>query len=108
MHGRLFTSPSALVAQALSDSAQVLGLDVDRFQECLHGAASVKVAGDMAEGRRLGVNSTPTFFVGLIQPDGSIDLMKRLNGVVTFDDFRNSVAEVSKSSSKVSGASGTS
>jgi NhaA family Na+:H+ antiporter len=96
MHERLFASPTALAAEGLSESAKAVGLDSERFQACLAGEAAEKVAADIAVGRRLGVNSTPTFFVGLIRPDGSINLMKRLNGVVTFDDFRDSIAEVSK------------
>lgn len=98
MHERLFASPAALAAEGLSESAKAVGLDSDRFQSCLAGEASDKVASDMAVGRQLGVNATPTFFVGVIRPDGSIDLMKRLNGVVTVDDFQDAIAEVSKGS----------
>ena len=96
MRERLFASPTALAAEDLSESAKAVGLDSERFQACLAGKASDKVAADIAVARRLGVNSTPTFFVGLIRPDGSINLVKRLNGVVTFDDFRDSIAEVSR------------
>lgn len=98
MHERLFASPTALAAEGLSGSAKAVGLDAERFHACLAGEASDKVAADIAVARRLGVNSTPTFFVGLIQPNGSIDLMKRLNGVVAADDFRDAIAEVSKGS----------
>lgn len=97
MHERLFASPTALADEGLSGSAKAVGVDSERFQACLGGEASDKVAADIAVGRRLGVNSTPTFFVGLIQADGSINLMRRLNGVGTFDDFMNLIAEVSKS-----------
>jgi protein-disulfide isomerase len=98
MHERLFASPTALAAEGLSESAKAVGLDSERFQDCLAGEAADKVAADVAVARRLGVNATPTFFVGVIRPDGSIDLMKRLNGVVTVDDFRDAIAEVSKGS----------
>lgn len=104
MHERLFASPSTLAGEDLSNSAQVVGLDLERFQACLGGQASDKIAADIAVGRRLAVNSTPTFFVGLIRSDGSIDLMKRLNGVVTFDDFKDSIAEISKSIQARAGA----
>jgi protein-disulfide isomerase len=98
MHERLFTSPTMLAADGLAESAQAAGLDSERFYACLAGEAADEVAADIAVARRLGVNSTPTFFVGLIRPDGSIDLMKRLNGVVAVEDFRDAIAEVSKGS----------
>ena len=97
MHERLFPSPAVLAADGLAESAKAVGLDSERFRACLAGEASNAVTADIAVARRLGVNSTPTFFVGLLQPDGSINLMKRLNGVVTFEDFRDSIADVAKS-----------
>jgi hypothetical protein len=42
------------------------------------------------------VNATPTFFVGALRSDGSIELVKRVNGAVTFDDFVDVLADVSK------------
>jgi len=44
--------------------AEGLGLDVTRFADCMDtGRAQAVVDAGAAEGRRLGVNATPTFFV---------------------------------------------
>lgn len=45
--------------------AQDLGVDVDKFNECVADPATAdRVTEDLEEGRGLGVNSTPSFFVG--------------------------------------------
>jgi protein-disulfide isomerase len=69
-------------------------LNLPRFKDCLSGDASAKIAADVAEARRLSVGSTPTFFVGLIDAAGSIQLQKRINGAVRFEEFEAAVAEV--------------
>lgn len=105
MHERLFASETALAAQGLSDSARAIGLDLKRFDACLVGEASDKVAADIAEGRRLGVNSTPTFFVGTLGLDGAIDLVRRINGAAPFEDFLTTIADVSGTSASRVGTS---
>ncbi len=45
--------------------AQDLGVDVNKFNECVADSATAdRVTEDLEEGRTLGVNSTPSFFVG--------------------------------------------
>ena len=58
--------------------------------------AAGAVTADVEEGNRLNVNSTPTFFVGRVRSDGSIDLLKRIQGAVPFETFANAIADVSK------------
>jgi len=95
MHERLFEDPKALEVVDLSRRAENLGLDKVKFMKCLEsGQTAEKVHADLAEGRRLGVNSTPAFFVGAIQPDGAIKLLKRINGAVPFEQFDGVVNEL--------------
>lgn len=48
----------------LRDYAQGVGLDLSRYESCMDTRrAQPQVDADYAEGERLGVNSTPTFFV---------------------------------------------
>jgi protein-disulfide isomerase len=95
MHEQLFASANALAADDLVNRAESIGLDLEQFKRCLAGAAAAKIAGDVAVARRLDVSSTPTFFVGLIEADGSIRLQKRLNGAVPFEHFEAAVNEIS-------------
>jgi protein-disulfide isomerase len=85
MHERLFEDTSALADTDLIAKAAAIGLDVTKFRECLtSGATASDVRADLDEGRRLGVNSTPSFFVGVRQPDGTISLLRRISGAVPF------------------------
>jgi protein-disulfide isomerase len=95
MHERLFEDPRALEVTDLSQRAEDIGLNRETFMACLEsGATAEMVREDLEEGRRLGVNSTPAFFVGTIRPDGSIDLVKRINGAVPFEQFEEAFREV--------------
>jgi protein-disulfide isomerase len=95
MHERLFENERALAMADLSERASRLGLDQARFIECLNtGQTAAKVQADLAEGRRLGVNSTPAFFVGTLGSNGAITLVKRITGAVPFDQFETTVREL--------------
>ena len=94
MHERLFGGSENLSEQELMQFADTLELDRTAFSRCLAGQAADAITSDVAEGRRLGISSTPTFFVGMVQGDGSIALAKRLNGAVPFEDFQKAVDAV--------------
>jgi protein-disulfide isomerase len=63
-HDAMFADQSKLDADSLKANAAKVGLDTKKFDSCFDakaGAAGVKA--DQAEGERLGVSGTPTFFV---------------------------------------------
>lgn len=63
-HDHLFENADALEPADLKRYARDLGLDGEQFDECLEsGAESQTVERDLATGRRLGIQGTPTFFV---------------------------------------------
>jgi protein-disulfide isomerase len=89
MHDLLFTNAAALEVDKLPGYAKTLGLDGKAFGACLSsGRFAADIRQDVAEANAAGVNSTPSFFVGLAQPDGSVKLVRRLNGARPFADFR--------------------
>jgi protein-disulfide isomerase len=67
MHDRLFANQRAL--EPWSAHAEVLGLDVARFEACL---SSDKYAGeirqDMAQARKAGASGTPSFILARTDP----------------------------------------
>jgi protein-disulfide isomerase len=72
--------------------AGYLGMDPNRFDACIGGAASGEsVDADRQEGKRLGVSSTPTFFLGRRQGDGSIHLLWRVAGAARFSVFDGAI-----------------
>jgi protein-disulfide isomerase len=94
MHARLFSNQQALGEEDLLRSADAIALDRPQFARCLAEDGAADVQADIAEGSRLGVNSTPTFFLGTFERDGSIRLVKRINGAAPFQQFADLIEAV--------------
>lgn len=62
MHDKLFANQDRLTAADLARYAKDLGLDVARWQADL-AAARKRVEADHAEGEKLGITGTPTFYI---------------------------------------------
>jgi protein-disulfide isomerase len=63
-HDRLFANQQALQPDELKQHASALGLDAAKFAACLDQSKyGERVRGGVAEGGRLGVNSTPTIYI---------------------------------------------
>ncbi|HET6675969.1 MAG TPA: thioredoxin domain-containing protein [Nitrospiraceae bacterium] len=73
MHDQIFANHTAMSVEDLKKHARGLGIAVDRFDRCLEsGAYAEEVKKDMADGQALGVQGTPTFFVGPTGKDNTI------------------------------------
>jgi protein-disulfide isomerase len=60
----VFAHQAELSRETLDGHAQSLGLDLVAFRQCFDNREMAsEVAADLAEGDRVGVNATPTFFV---------------------------------------------
>jgi protein-disulfide isomerase len=85
----LFANQRDLTPPRLLDYAADNGLDPGTFQKCLaEGQAKAQVKTDITEGQRLGVTSTPTFFIGEIKPDGTITVFRRIRGALPYHVIR--------------------
>jgi len=74
---KFYENQSDLSISSLERYAAELGLDVNRFHECLStGEMSDRVKRDMEDGRALGVRRTPTLFLGHEQIVGGVDYDK--------------------------------
>jgi protein-disulfide isomerase len=70
MHDRFFRNQSSIEPKILPLHAQMLGLNVAKFQQCLDsGTYTAKVRESVAEGEEAGVRGTPGFFLGLTDPN---------------------------------------
>lgn len=81
MHDLLFANQSAVKADDLAQYALKLGLDLNRFMNDLYSDRLKQlIEADKAEGERLRVNGTPTFFVNGKSHSGnhSIDELRHL------------------------------
>ena len=88
MHARLFDDRKSLDSDALLRSSKALGLDEASFAQCLSGEATDRITADVVEGHRLGVRVTPTFFLGTVRSDGSIELTKRIDGAPSIENLK--------------------
>jgi protein-disulfide isomerase len=72
----LLLQPNAhLDADSLATYARLIGLDVPRFREDIaEERYAAKIDGDVQEGLRNGVNSTPKFYVNGQRVDGKVPL----------------------------------
>jgi len=63
-HDQLFGNQEALMPDDLKKYAAAVGMDKERFNSCLDMSKHAEVVRDgVAQGTRLGINSTPTVFV---------------------------------------------
>jgi protein-disulfide isomerase/uncharacterized membrane protein len=81
-HDLLFENQSELDRPSLIEYAERAGLDRGAFVACLESeAARQAVLRDVAEGRRLGIASTPTFFLNGRAVAGALDPEKFENAI---------------------------
>lgn len=71
-HDLLFANPNRLKQEDLLEHARSLKLDEKQFNSCLSsGEYKARVEEDLEEGRRVGVNGTPGFFINGILLSGA-------------------------------------
>jgi protein-disulfide isomerase len=86
MRDLLFADQKRLDDASLRDRAATLKLDMPRFDECLAGS-SEKVRRSAEAARSLGITGTPTFFVGIRQPDGLVKVVAAIRGAKPASEF---------------------
>lgn len=93
MHDQLFSNQQALSVRELSLHAQVIGLNVQTFQQCLFSEKYVpKIRTGIAEASNAGVQSTPTFLFGLTSPNSSqVKILKVVSGAQPYQAFKATI-----------------
>jgi protein-disulfide isomerase len=93
MHARLFGSPELLDPKELPKHAAAIGLDAARFQVCMEtGRTAAGIRRDIAEGRTIGANATPMFFLALTEPnDGKVKVVRVLRGAQSLARFQEAI-----------------
>jgi protein-disulfide isomerase len=97
MNAQLFSQPTRDVAALVSQAGKV-GINTSQFKSCLDGG---KYAGPVRESisrmQTLGIDSTPTFLIGLTPPAGQpMKVLKVVKGAVPFEDFKSTLESVLK------------
>jgi len=92
MHTRLFANQLALADTDLLNHARAVGLDAGTFQACvLSGPVSARVRQDLDEGARAGVTGTPTMFLGTLQKDGQVYVLRKVVGAVAYPSLKSTI-----------------
>ncbi|HEY7501520.1 MAG TPA: thioredoxin domain-containing protein [Vicinamibacterales bacterium] len=92
MHAKLFATPTRDVAQLVAQG-QEIGLDGGKIKACLDsGKYSKPVRESVARMEQLGINSTPTFVVGLTPAPGQpMKVAKVVKGAHPFSEFKKAI-----------------
>ena len=93
MHNKLFQNQKSLDAKGLSDSAQAVGLDATKFQQCLaSGKYQAKIRSSVEAATTIGVRGTPTFLLGLSGPNGTtFKATRRVGGAMSYASLKAAI-----------------
>ena len=97
MHALIFQDPQAVSPDQLKAKAGGLGLDVAAFSDCLDsGKYRERVNADERAGRALGVSGTPSFALGLTDPEypDKITATKLIVGARSYGIFKRVIDEL--------------
>jgi protein-disulfide isomerase len=96
MHAQLFANQKALHLEKLSQHAETAGVsDLAAFQECLDsGKHAERIQLSMAEGNKLGIRGTPSFAVGLTEPNGGVKALKIVRGAQAYNMFQKIIDDL--------------
>jgi len=88
-----YNDATPLTGERLSASAKKAGVrDLAAFQECWdEGKHSARVLNDLREGSQLGIQGTPTFILGLYDPDTDSISGEMFSGAVSEDQFTRKI-----------------
>lgn len=93
MHDWLFANQGALGLPDLLRHAKALALGAAKFQQCVEsGTYGASVRSDQADGQKAGVSGTPTFFLGLSEPNGSqVKALRKVVGAQPYSEFKAAI-----------------
>lgn len=93
MHDRLFENQAAYTVYNLTQNAEAIGLNKETFQQCLSkNEYETEVQSDFADGLKAGVNQTPTFFLGLTEPNSpKVKVLTVITGAKPYAVFKAAI-----------------
>lgn len=95
MHDELFDRQADLSESTILLVAQRLGLSGDRFGHCVHDHRMLPIIKrEGASATEWGATGTPTFFVGILQPDGRLSVQRVLFGAASVREMEQTLNSV--------------
>lgn len=99
MHDSLFDDQKANADENFKQNAASIGLDASAFAECMSSNKfAERIKADQAEGQNLGISGTPSFVVGLTDPDdpSKVHLTRFIRGAQSLQAFTAVIDELLK------------
>jgi protein-disulfide isomerase len=104
LHSRLFSNQSLIANGDLTSPAKAIGLNMSQFDQCLaSGKTQAIVRAGVEQAESLGIQSTPSFVIGLVDDKHTSDDIKIvavINGAYPFTVFRSALEKALDSSKK--------
>ncbi len=93
MHDLIFGNQRAMAVKDLTENARALGLNSQTFQQCLDGGKyTTKIRMDLEDGKKFGVSATPTFFLGLTDPQSTeVKVLRIIRGAQPYQAFKEAI-----------------
>jgi protein-disulfide isomerase len=91
MHDRLFQAPSRSAAERHLDASHLVDLNAAGYRECLAAGNNKDVLADIAQAKTLNVRGTPTFFLGVVERESQVKVLRRITGVPPPERFRTAL-----------------
>ena len=92
MHAKLFGNQQALSTDDLVRYAQEAGVEPGAFRQCVESDTHAdKIRQDLNDALAVGVNSTPTFFLGFPEGDGKVKIVRRIQGAHPYPVFKATI-----------------
>jgi len=99
MHDSLFRDQKATSDEAIRQQAADIGLDMSAYDACISSDKFMaQIKADIAEGQKLGVSGTPSFVLGLTDPQdpSKVHLTKFIRGAQSQQAFTAAIEELLK------------
>jgi protein-disulfide isomerase len=107
-HDWAFEHQQELDVTSVRGAAEQLRLDLPSFMACLdNGETTGKVKRDVEIGEGFSVSSTPTWFLGVVRPDGTVKLSARISGAQPLAVFQEAIDEAIVATSDSSHSQGS-
>ena len=92
MHDRLFANQQTIAATDLPKHAEALQLNASMFQQCLDsGRYAADIKKSVSDANGFGISGTPSFFIGVVQPNGTVKVSKKLVGAKAYTEFKTAL-----------------
>jgi protein-disulfide isomerase len=92
MHDLMFANQQALARPDLAKHAATLNLNVGQFESCLDsGRYAADISADVADAAKANISGTPSFLFGLVQPNGTVKVVKKIVGTKPYAEFKAAI-----------------